>query len=163
MSGKKNVNSEGCLEEWISRAEKFCAFQERCIFDLRKKLLSQKCPSEFIEKVVSEMIKERFLDENRYASAFAGGKLRNNQWGRIRISNELRYKGLSEVQIKEAIGGINEDEYRNILKKLIKSKWASLGDSDVRQKRIRTAQFLIGKGFEKSLVFSELNIGEDFE
>lgn len=141
----------------LARLQKYCAYQDRCHHEVRSKLLELKVYGEDLEWVMDELIKEKFLDELRFAQSFARGKFRNNKWGRTKIKIELKKRKLSEYCIRKGLEEIEEADYHETLEKLIQKKWERTKAKDHFQKRQKTAAFVIGKGYENHLVWPILD------
>jgi regulatory protein len=144
------------LKEAKRKAGMYCAYQERTQQEVRNKLYELGLYKDDVEYILAELITENFVNEERYARAFAGGKFRIKRWGRMKISYALKQKNISSYCIERAMEEIPEDEYIEIIRKLIDIKSASLsGDPFVIKKKI--AAHLIGKGFESEKVWPILN------
>ncbi len=101
----------------LEKMKKYCAFQERCIAEVRQKLASEGFRGEPAEFVIAELISEGFINEERFARSFARGKFRINQWGRVKIEAGLRAKGISSACIQRGMSEISETEYSSSVKK----------------------------------------------
>ncbi len=139
------------------RIYSFCAYQERTINEVRKKLLSFDLPQARIEDLVEELTEENFVNEERYVDSFVHGKLRNKRWGRLKIKSALRTKGLPSILVTSGLQTIEEAEYLRILADLIAAKSKSLRDGNALVRKHKIARFAIGKGFEPSLVWDKIN------
>jgi regulatory protein len=138
-------------EEAFSKLVKYCTYQERCHSEVRTKLLSLKVYGQELENVMARLIEHDFLNEERYAKTYAGGKFRQNQWGKIKILQHFKFHKISDYCIREAMKEIPEDDYMKTLRNLAeKRKKQVSGDKNALQK---TAQFLISRGFEPELVW----------
>ena len=138
------------------KAAKYCAYQERTQQEVRDKLYSYGLYSDAVEEVLSELISEGFVNEERFAQAFARGKFRNNKWGRIKIEIGLRQKGLSDYCIQSGFREINEEAYRDTLQALIQKKWDALEGEEPYARKHKTARYALGKGYESELVWKIL-------
>ena len=103
---------------------------------------------------MAELITDDYLNEERFAIAYAGGHFRLKHWGRIKIRYELRQKQVSDYNIKRGLESIDEDDYLKLLSSLAKEKWNSFNNSDQTDfiRRVKTQAYLIQKGFEAELV-----------
>ena len=108
--------------EMLHRAAAYCSAAERCIQDVEKKIKAAGLTGEESDRIIARLLKERFIDESRFARYFVNDKLRFNKWGRIKISYELQRKGIPADIRTEALAGIDEQEYQDILFSLLKSK-----------------------------------------
>jgi regulatory protein len=137
----------------------FCAYQERSQQEVREKLVKMGILSDDLEDIIAFLISENFLNEERFAIAFAGGKFRIKHWGKLKIKNALRLKGTSEPCIRKALKLIDHETYTQVLKKEIKRKAKEIPESNVIKKTNKLAAYLIGKGFESELVWDLLRAG----
>ncbi|WPP53508.1 regulatory protein RecX [Catalinimonas niigatensis] len=136
------------------KAAKYCAYQERTQQEVRDKLYQYGLYSDAVEEVLTELITEGFVNEERYAYAFCRGKFNQNKWGRIKIGMMLRQKGLSNYCIQSGLKQISEEEYQQQLSELIRKKWASLEGEDDYSRKHKTVRYLMGKGYEPDLIWS---------
>jgi regulatory protein len=99
------------------------------------------------------LIEENYLNEERYAIAFAGGKFRTKHWGRIKIKYELQQKKISPYCIKKAMKEIGDDDYQKVFSKLANEKWSTLkSEKNIFIKKRKTQDYLLQKGFEYELI-----------
>ena len=103
------------------------------------------------------MITEGFLNEERYAKAFAGGKFRIMKWGKLKIQRELESSGVSPRNIARGLAEISPSEYSQTLLGLVKKKSNQVDDDNIYKKRNKVARFVIGKGYEPELVWETVN------
>lgn len=109
------------------------------------------------DEIIATLIEENYLNEERFAMSFAGGKFRMKQWGRVKIKYELKQKQVSEYNIKRALKQINEEEYLATLKKLADEKYNALKGEQYLVRRKKTTDYLMQKGFEPGLIQKVLN------
>lgn len=136
----------------LEKIRRYCAYQERCVRDVEGKLKDWTVRKKLIPSIISELKKEKYIDEIRYAKAYARGKLRMNKWGRQKIEFELRMKGLPDSVVSLGIKEIDEDEYLKVLKEIItlkKKEFNPEKDLNIREKIIN---FALGKGYEMELI-----------
>lgn len=140
-------------QEALEKARKFCAYQERSHLEVWEKLKTLNQPHEMAEELLTELIEEGFLDEERFARAYVRGKFKNNRWGRLKIRQGLKTKGVQPRLIDKALEEIDEDDYQATLHHLLLKKLKQLkGESQVQQKN-KVARYLTGKGYEQGLVW----------
>jgi len=146
-------------EQAFQKARHYCGYQERCHAEVKEKLYSFGLWKTDVEILLSRLIEENYLNEERFAQQFAGGKFRIKQWGRVKIKHELKQKQVSEYCIKKAMKEIAEDEYMKVLRKLAEQKWKSVKEPGVNRfvKLSKTTAFLLQRGFESELVREILN------
>lgn len=136
----------------LSKAMKFCAYQERSHMEVRSKLYSFGLYKNEVEEIIAELIQENFLNEERFARSFSRGKFNLKNWGRIKIKYELKQRGVSNGNILAGLDEINELEYEKRLVKLLHKKFNSLKQGRLFEKKFKTKKYLIQKGFEPSLI-----------
>ena len=109
-------------DEVLFKMKKFCAYRDRCHSEVRTKLLEQKVYGDMLEEVISELIIEGYLSEDRFARSYARGKFRMNQWGKNKIIVGLKAKYIPANMIQTALTEIDEEDYLNTLQKLLEKK-----------------------------------------
>lgn len=152
MLYRKRVSSEQALQ----KLRQYCGYQERCHQEVTEKLFSLGIKSSEQGTIITTLIEEDYLNEERFAIAFAGGKFRVKNWGRNKIKYELRQRQVSDYCIKKALQQIAEDDYILTLKKLLTDRIESLGPLPAIEQRKKTVDFLVGKGYEMEIILSML-------
>lgn len=145
---KKQITKEQALQ----KLKHYCAYQERCHSEVKEKLYNLGAWKKDHDEIIATLIEENYLNEERFAVAFAGGKFRVKQWGRVKIKYELKQKQLSEYCIKKSLKQIDEEEYIKVLNKLAKDKYTSLKSEQYLIRKKKTMDYLIAKGFEMDLI-----------
>jgi len=145
---KKSLTKEQALQ----KLKHYCAYQERCHSEVKSKLFELGVRKTDHDELIANLIEEDYLNEERFAMAFARGKFRLKQWGRIKIKYELKQKQVSDYCIKKALKQIEEEEYLEILKKLAEEKYAALKGEQYLVRKKKTMDYLSQKGFEAQLV-----------
>jgi regulatory protein len=141
---KGNIGEE---KAW-QKIKSYCAYQERCHNEVKEKLYSLGLYKSQVELFLSRLVEENFLNEERFALAYAGGKFRVNQWGRVKIRYELKQKGISDYCIRKGLQSIDIVDYDKTLKKLIKNKLAEMKEHDPYKKTGKIMNYLMQKGYE---------------
>ncbi len=139
-------------DQALQKIRHYCAYQERCHAEVREKLYGFGLYKTDVETILAQLIEEDYLNEERFAEQFTGGKFRIKQWGRIRIQYALKQKKVSDYSIRKAMKSIDEDDYIRTLEKLAKLKWNSLKGEQAISKQAKTTQYLMQKGFELPLI-----------
>ena len=136
----------------------FCAYQERCQQEVRTKLYSYGLYQDQVDEILAWLITENFLNEERFAQTFAGGKFRVKKWGRFKITQALKQKNISDYCIKKGMQEIAEDDYLITIKQLVDKKIKELAPKtqNLFQLKDKTSKYIISKGFEPDLVWSVL-------
>jgi len=144
------------IKEAIQKIENFCAYQERCHQEVVAKLFQMKMDSDEIDQIMVHLIAENFINEERYACSFARGKHRIKQWGKIRITNELKFKNISQTLINTALKEISPEEYLDTFYALAERNWESIREKNTLKKRKKFCDFMLRKGFESNLVYEKV-------
>ena len=129
-----------------------CSVSEQCMSDIEAKLSRYDLTEEERTRILRHLVEEKYIDDRRYAEAFVRDKYRFNKWGRIKIAQGLRMKGLDSETISTAMKAIDEAEYLDILRDLIKAKRKSTrgkNDYEINGKLVR---FATGRGFEYAAI-----------
>ncbi len=138
----------------LEKLKRYCAYQDRCHQEVRTKLLSLKIYGDDLEEIITELIKEDFLNEERFARSFTRGRQRMKKWGRNKIKQHLAQKYISSYCIKKGMEEIDEEEYLENLRSIITkqlSKHEQLGELLAKDKAIKYAS---SRGYEANLIFS---------
>lgn len=135
-----------------AKMESWCAYQERSHVEARLKLKSFFLNDIEIEFIIAELISSNFINEERFACAYARGKFRIKHWGRIKILKGLKQFQLSEYCIKKAMKEIDEDEYINVLETILSKKGSTIREKNSLLKKIKLVKFALSRGFEYDLI-----------
>jgi regulatory protein len=139
-------------EQALQKLKHYCGYQERSHSEVKEKLYSLGVWKKDHDEIISTLIEENYLNEERFAMAFAGGKFRMKQWGRVKIRYELKQKQVSDYCIKKAMKQIDEEEYFKTAEKLARSKYGSLKTEQYLVRKKKTMDYLMQKGFENDLI-----------
>lgn len=154
--GKKYSNSEA-----FQKLMKYCAYQERCHQEVKNKLYEWGFYSEDIDEIIVRLIDENFINEERFARAYCRGKFRQKKWGRLKIIQGLKQKGISANLVKLALTEIEEEGYLQNLNYLIQKKSKLLKDKDSYKRNYKLANYAISKGYEGDLVWEVIRSQTD--
>ena len=135
-------------EQAIQRIRHYCAYQERAQQEVRDKLYELGMTKDEVEEIMSDLIAENFLNEERFAVQFAGGHFRIKGWGKVKIQHALQQKRVSSYNIKIGLKAIDEDAYLKTLQELATKKWNSLKGERGLSRMAKTYAFLHQRGFE---------------
>ena len=138
------------------KAGNYCAYQERTQQEVRDKLYALGLHSDEVEEVLTDLISENFVNEERFALAFASGKFRLKNWGRRKIIYELEHRNISPYCIDKALKEISNEEYNHTIQQIIDKK-ISQTSGEVYLVKNKIARHLISKGYEPEQVWSILN------
>ncbi|MCL2414316.1 MAG: RecX family transcriptional regulator [Bacteroidales bacterium] len=140
----------------LAKAQKFCDYQERYQQEVRDKLYSWGTKPEEIEQIICQLVEQNYINEERFARAFARGKFRIKHWGKNKIRQELKFRKISEYCIKKGLLEIPDEDYLETLKNVIEKKSRGV-KTHGRASLHKIAQYAISRGFESDLVWGILN------
>ncbi|MEO0043282.1 MAG: hypothetical protein RL329_2730, partial [Bacteroidota bacterium] len=141
----------------LQKLQSYCAYQERCLQEITAKFYELGVDdTDLQEKIIDSLIENNFLNELRFAIAFAGGKFRVKQWGKIRIYQELRNRHIAEKDIYRALDEIHADEYQKTFQHLFEMKRKDYEDTP--QGKAQFANFLLRKGYEPELIWEKIRL-----
>jgi len=141
----------------LNKLMRWCSLSEKCAADVCRWFLQKQLPLDNLEKITGYLKKNNYINETRYAAAFVHDRFLFNQWGRLKIAAGLSKKNISQPIIDKAIkDGIDEKEYVNVLKNLLKKKKKSLGGKEIAIIKQKILNFATSKGFESGLVYNEI-------
>ncbi len=140
-------------EQAIPKIKQYCAYQERCHAEVRDKLYSYGLYKKEVEPIISLLITENYLNEERFAILYAGGKFRMNQWGKIKIKQALKFKQVSDYCIKKALKEIDEIAYLKTFQKLADQKLKTIkSEKNIFVKKRKLQDYLLQKGYENNMI-----------
>ncbi len=131
----------------LSRLTGLCAKAEYCLSDIRRKMSAWELPEGSESRILSYLLKERYVDENRYAHAFVRSKFRFNRWGRDKIVRQLMQKGISQEDIDDALTELKEDELDDTLLDLLQAKNRHLTYKNDYDRYVKLLRFAVSRGF----------------
>lgn len=138
------------------KIQKYCAYQERAHSEVVTKLKSFGLTEVAVDALVLELLQLNFLNEERFARAYASGKFRMKKWGKQKIKQGLKQKQVSEKCIELGLSEIDENEYLTALKSVLERKWETTKESNPFAKKKKVANYLFNRGFESDMIWEEL-------
>jgi regulatory protein len=152
-SGSSHFQGRISPEKALQKLKHFCGYQERSHAEVKQKLYSLGLFKTEVEELISRLIEEEYLNEERYAIRFASGKSSIKGWGKIKIRHELRQKAISEYCILKALKSLDEEEYVSRFNRVASKKWQALRlEKNIFVRKNKWQQFLLQRGFEPSLI-----------
>lgn len=143
-------------EEALNKIKHYCAYQERCHHEVKEKLYSYGLYKMQVENILSNLIENNYLNEERFAIQFAGGKFRMKQWGKKKIAYELQQKRVSSYCIKIGLKQIDDESYHQTLETLLAGKWQHLHGQHYITRQAKAYAYLLQKGYEPALINAAL-------
>ena len=153
----KQANKPLTPDQVLDKMAKYCAYQERCVKDVRDKLKTFEISEEEKTKIFDYLIDNRFVNDERFAKSFVRGKVNQSGWGVNKIRFHLIQKGIDKDIIEEALGQTDEEAYRQRLIEILKTKAKTVKAANDFEKKRKLAAYAMQKGFEGSLVWETLN------
>lgn len=151
MSYSKKLIS---IKEALSKSQQLCSVKEKCASDIRKKLFDWKLPDTEHNAVIELLIKDKFINEQRYAQYFTKDKLNYNKWGKIKIEYALKQKNIPNEYIRNAFAEISETEYEKLLESELNKKLKTIKNNDEYTIKSKLIRFATSRGFETGKVFA---------
>lgn len=143
-------------------ATAYCSKAEHCCSEIAAKLDRYELSDDELQRLLSFLKKEGYLDENRYARAYAMDQLRFAHWGRLKIAQSLRLKKIDEVAIQVALADIPQDEYMQVLRRLVDEKKKRITAKTPYEHTMKLLRFAYGRGFEPEHIRKCINLSDDF-
>lgn len=134
------------------KIEHYCAYQERSQKEVRNKLYELGLKSSDVEEIISDLIQTNFINEERFALAYARGKFRMKQWGKIKIKQGLKLKGITDRLLKTALASIDDEQYIQTLLAVLQKKSAKISEKDPYKRRYKLSQHAMLRGFEPDII-----------
>ena len=136
----------------LTKAEHFCAYQERSQQEVRDKLYEWGLWTNAVEHIISQLIEGNFLNEERFAKAYTKGKFNQKAWWKIKIKQGLKLKRVPDVLIKKALLTIDLDDYLKALSHVLQKKASLLPEKNALKRRYKLQQYAMGRGYEADLI-----------
>ena len=139
-----------------------CAQAEHCQHEMLEKMRKWELPESVKARVMARLMKERYVDDERYARAFVKDKIRYNKWGRRKVQQALWLKHIDNAIQQTVLDEIDDDEYLKVLKPLLKQKSKSIKAESDYERNQKLVRFALGRGFTFDIIRQCLNV-EDME
>ena len=150
------------IKNALLRMQDLCSRTEKCRFDIKEKLKGLGFSADQTEKIINELIKDKFIDDQRFAGFFVRDKFKFKKWGKIKIGYSLKMKKIAPEIIDEALSSIDEDEYRELIINELKKKNSVIKEKNQYKRKAKLFQFAAGRGFESGLIYEAIDkINED--
>jgi regulatory protein len=144
--------SESHYKNILEIVRGYCSRSEKCSADVLKKLEFYELTSEQRTSIIETLKSEKFIDHQRYAKAFVNDKFKFNKWGKIKIYQALKAKNIESEIAREQLENIDEDEYLEMLKILLKAKNKQIKETDLYKRKASIFRFGMSKGFEFEII-----------
>lgn len=141
-------------EQALQKLRYYCAYQERCHQEVAAKLFALKVNKQEHDAIIAQLIEEEYLNEERYATAYAGGKFRLKGWGKLKIEVALKARNIQPYCINKALKSIDVYDYENFLLNEITKKAAGLTKGQIPEMQVKIAHAMMLKGFEPQKVYA---------
>lgn len=141
----------------VKKLQRYCVYQDRCHKDVTDKMKLMKIPYTLYDNVLVELIKDDFLNEERFAFSFIRGKFRIKQWGKIKLKNELFQRNITSALINNALGQINDEDYNKTFDELALKKFNYLNQDTSLKSKKKFISYLQYRGWENDLIFKKVN------
>lgn len=150
------MKRELTYEEALAKSAAMCSISEKCVSDIQKKMLSWGINEADGAKIIQRLIREKYIDENRFARFFVKDKHRFAKWGKGKIAHALKEKGIAQTDIDEAMEQIEAEEYSEQLDSLLAAKLKSIKYKNVFDAKAKLIRFGMSRGFEYPTIMNAL-------
>ena len=140
-----------------------CAQAEHCQQEMRDKMRRWELDESVQNRIIDRLIKERYVDDERYARAFVKDKIRYNKWGRRKVQQALWQKRIDADIQQRVLDEIDEKEYLDVLRPLLKQKRKSIRASSDYELNQKLARFALSRGFTFDLIRQCLDVDDESE
>ncbi len=130
----------------------YCAYQDRCVWDAKRKMNEKGVSEEIQEETLDYLIGEKFIDEERFVRAFCRGKFNMKKWGRGRLRMELKMRKIPDGLIKIGLAEIDPVAYYDTLCTELERRWDRERETDAYKKKYKVSQYLMSRGYEYDLI-----------
>jgi len=145
------------VDEIKRKLEQYCVYQDRCHKEVEQKMKTFQLIPEARELILLSLMKDNFLNEERFSKSFARGKFRIKNWGKQRIIRELKFRDISSYNIKTALKEIEEKEYLATIYRITENRNEVISEANIYKRKKKLVDFLMRKGFENNLIYKVVN------
>jgi regulatory protein len=149
-------NGNFTLKEVETKLQYYCSYQDRCHKEVHEKLKTFNIIPEGVDQIISNLIRENFLNETRFCESFVRGKFKIKNWGKIRIINELKRRNISTYNINQGLKEIDELEYLKKFEEIFNKKLSSLEKLTPVLKKKKILSYLLYRGWESRLIYQKI-------
>lgn len=149
-------NGDLTIKEIEIKLRYYCSYQERCHKEVQEKLRTFNIIPDGVNQIISNLISENFLNENRFSKSYVRGKFNIKHWGKIRIVNELKKRNISKYNINQGLKEIDELDYQNKFEEIFNKKLSSLEGLTLIVKKKKILSYLMYRGWESSLIYQKI-------
>ena len=135
----------------------YCSYQDRCHKEVIEKIKTFNIKSNESNEIISNLIKDNYLNESRFSENFVRGKFKIKNWGKVRIVRELKQRNISRYNINLGLKEIDSQEYQNKFDEIFKNKLSSLENLNKTIKKKKIISYLLYRGWESNLIYSKIN------
>ena len=147
--GKRKISKEIAL----FKVKAICSLQEKCSYDIKEKLIKWQLSETQVNGILKQLINENYINDERYAKAFANDKFKFNKWGKQKIKYVLMKKDISDSVIQKAIDEIDSDEYYKLVKDELQKKRNSIKGKNIFELKSKLIRFASSRGFEPDVLY----------
>ncbi len=150
-------NKDLTTKQIESKLQYYCSYQDRCHKEVIEKLKTFNIRSNESNEIISNLIKDNYLNESRFSENFVRGKFKIKNWGKVRIVRELKQRNISRYNINLGLKEIDSQEYQNKFDEIFENKLSSLENLNKIIKKKKIISYLLYRGWESNLIYSKIN------
>lgn len=155
------MKKEMTEQEAFLQLASLCANAEHCQHEMLEKMRKWEVPEAVQARVMARLVKERYVDDERYARAFVKDKIRYNKWGRRKVQQGLWLKHIDDDIQERVLGEVDDSEYLAVLRPLLKQKVRSIRAENDYERTQKLVRFALGRGFTFDIIRQCLNVDDD--
>lgn len=145
------------FDEIKQKLVNYCVYQDRCHYEVEQKMKEFLLIDEAKDEIILYLLKENFLNEERFARSYIRGKFYIKHWGKAKIKTNLKQKQVPEKLINKCFEEINEDDYDKTIRKIYEDYYSKQTGLKEYQRKLKTIKYLISRGFEYERINDVLN------
>ena len=150
-------------QEAFLQLANLCAQAEHCQHEMLEKMRKWELPAEVQTRVMARLVKDRYIDDERYAQAYVKDKIRYNKWGRRKVQQGLWAKRIDEDIQQRVLDEVDDEEYLAVLRPLLKQKQKSIKAGSDYERNQKLVRFALGRGFTFDIIRQCLDVSDEME
>lgn len=139
-------------QEALNKLAALCAKAEHCIGEMKQKMYAWHIDSDVQQRIIAQLVRGKYIDEERYTRAFVNEKINYNQWGRRKIEQALYQKGVAKDIYNKVLDEVDDYEYVKILMPLLRNKQQTISAKTDYERSMKLIKYAMGRGFDISII-----------
>lgn len=157
------IKKETTGQQAYQKLTALCARSEHCQQEMIDKMRQWGVPPEEQAQVMERLVKERYVDDERFTRAFVNDKIRYNKWGRRKVEQALWMKRIDEHIAKAVLDEVDDEEYTAILTPMLKQKRRSTKANSDYELNMKLIKYALSRGFTMDIIKQCINVEDESE